>query len=564
MSSRRPEPGEWKRIVLRLAVTVVVVGAAYVGLAFYLGQHVPSGTSVAGVDIGGMTKQRASQTLRDALSSRASAPIKLQVVDDTVSLDPARAGLQLDVDRTLEGLTGVTYAPQQVWDHLTGGQQQPLKVHIDRARLESALQGAATKIDTAPRKGSVTFEDGRAVTTLPQAGRVLKVGPTADAISAAWPRRPQVTATVAVTEPEVSAAKIRAAAKAFAKPAMSGSLRVKVGKKAFSLTPAQLSRVLTMQPDGHGALKPRIDAEALLKTARDVAPGIEKDAVNATVRLVDGKPEVIPGSTGLRLKAPSLAKAVLPALTSKKRVATVDATTVQPRVTTKEAKDWGVKEVISEFHSRFPTGGEENDLRTHNIRTALGHLNGTLVEPGKQFSLLGILGETTKAKGYVRAGVISGGRLVLGWGGGISQVSTTVFNASYFAGVQLDEHTPHSYYIPRYPVGREATMWNPTIDNKWTNNTGHAILIQTYITGDEIVMKFWGTDVFSVSSHTGPRRNLVPPKHIVDHSAHCLTEYPMPGFDITVTRTVRRGGAVVDHNVFNTHYQPENQVTCAG
>lgn len=558
--------GVWGKVLLRLVVTLAVLGAAYVGLAYYLGGHVPSGTSVQGVDIGGMTEQRAAQTLQSALHDRATQPVTLKVVDDTVAIDPQRAGLRLDIPATLRGLTGVTYDPHLVWQHLTGqGEQEPLKVSVDGRALRHQLDQVARKVHTKVKEGSIAFNDGAVKVTLPRQGRALDVAETAQQIRGAWPRQAQITASVDVSQPKLSARQLKKAAHDLAAPAVSGPVTIRSGSHHTQLTPVQLGRLLTVERGADGTPELKLDGKQLLQQVRAQAPDMERQAVNATVRLVGGRPRVIPGHDGRQLQQDQLQRAVLKAVHgTKRRVATVGTKRVKPSVTTAQAKGWGINEVISSFRSRFPVGGEENDLRTHNIATALRHINGTVVKPGEQFSLIGILGETTKAKGYVKAGVIQNGRLVLGWGGGISQVSTTVFNTSWFAGVQLDEHTPHSYYIPRYPVGREATMWNPTIDNKWTNDTGHGILVQTYISGDEVVMKYWGTDVFTVETHTGPRRNIVPPKTIVDHDGQCLPEYPMEGFDITVTRTVRRGGQVVDHNVFHTHYIPENRVICAG
>ncbi|HET7304075.1 MAG TPA: VanW family protein [Segeticoccus sp.] len=563
--SARGEGFGWGKVALRLVVTLVVLGAAYVGLAYYLGSHVPSGTTVQGVDIGGMTEQRAADTLRSALSDRASEPVTLTVVDDTVDIDPERAGLSLDIPATLDGLTGVTFDPGLVWQHLTGsGEQQPLEVDVDDQALEQQLRRVARDVHTKAREGSIRFDDGRVVTTLPRQGRSLDVSRTAEQVAKTWPRQSQITASVEVTEPELSKQQLKKAVRHLAKPAVSGSVTVRSGKHHTRLTPTQLGRMLSVHRAKDGTPELRLDGTALAKQVRDQAPRMERDAVNATVRLVDGHPRVIPGRYGRQLRQGDLHDSVLKAVRrDHHRVARVGTHRVSPKVSTKDARKWGVDEVISSFRSQFPTAPSDA-ARTHNIRTALRHINGTLVKPGEQFSLIGILGKTTKAKGYVKAPVIEGGRLTYAYGGGISQVSTTVWNAAWFAGVQLDEHTAHSYYIPRYPAGREATMWVPTIDNKWTNDTGHAILIQTHTEGDEVVMKFWGTDVYTVKTHTGPRRNIVEPDTVVDHDGQCIPQYPMEGFDISVTRVVKRHGEVLDRHVFTTHYEPEDRVVCAG
>lgn len=563
MTRPPPGPGTWRRIALRLCVAVVVLGGAYVGLSVWLGSHVPANTTVAGVKIGGMSQQQAASTLTTELAQTASAPVTLQVEDDSVALDPKAAGLSLDLDRTLRGLSGRSYDPRDLWNRLTGGGPQPLRVHVDTTQLKAALHRAAASVDRPGREGAITFDAGTVKTVLPQQGRALDVPGTATAVAAAWPRQPEVKAVLTVTEPQMSVAAVTKADQTLARPAMSGPVIVTVGKSKVTLTPSRLAPLLTMKPDGKGGLGLVLDGPGVLKAVRAAAPGAEREPVDATIRLVGGSPEVIPAVNGLVIDPSFLTPSVTAALTSHSRTATAKLIPKVPAVTTKQAKDAGVKEAIATFTSTMP-GGPENDARTRNIVTALRHINGTLIMPGKQFSLLKTLGALTKAKGYVEAHVIESGRLANAMGGGISQVSTTVFNTSFFAGVQLDEHTTHTYYIPRYPVGREATLWIPTLDNKWTNTTDHAILIETHVTGQVISMTYWGTKQFTVKDSTGPRRKVTAAATIHDKSPDCIPQDAGEGFDITVTRTVSQGKKVVDHNVFNTHYAPSVHVICTG
>jgi vancomycin resistance protein YoaR len=214
--------------------------------------------------------------------------------------------------------------------------------------------------------------------------------------------------------------------------------------------------------------------------------------------------------------------------------------------------------VVSSFSTAFPV----NPPRTTNITIAARTLDGTLVKPGETFSLNGVLGQRTGAKGYQKAPVINGGRLETDYGGGVSQVSTTLFNAAFFAGVAIIEHTPHSFYISRYPEGREATVSWPGVDNKWRNDSGHAILIQTAVTGSDITVSFFGTKVWDIEAAKGPRRNVTQPRKITDNRPGCVPQTPTPGFDVTVTRIFKRAGAQVRTSQFTTHYIPEDDVTC--
>jgi vancomycin resistance protein YoaR len=231
---------------------------------------------------------------------------------------------------------------------------------------------------------------------------------------------------------------------------------------------------------------------------------------------------------------------------------------VQPRLTTAQAEKIKPKEVISTFSTQFPY----NPPRTENITIAARTLNGTFVAPGQTFSLNGVLGQRTAAKGYNSAPVIVNGRLTKDFGGGISQLSTTLFNAIFFSGARIEEHHPHSFYISRYPEGREATISWPDVDNRFTNDTGYGILIQAFVSGNSVTVTFHGTKVWDIEAAKGPRRNVVQPKNIVDDRPTCVPQTPTPGFDVTVTRIFKKAGKVVKTSSFNTHYIPEDNVRC--
>src|SRR6478609_1991695 len=110
-----------------MAVALAVLAAAYIGMAAFLGRHVPANASVAGIPIGGKSPADAEATLKRQFASQASAPVRLQVADRTVDVDPSAAGLSLDLDETLQGLSGFSLKPADVWNHLNGGDDEPLR-----------------------------------------------------------------------------------------------------------------------------------------------------------------------------------------------------------------------------------------------------------------------------------------------------------------------------------------------------------------------------------------------------------------------------------------------------
>ncbi len=198
----------------------------------------------------------------------------------------------------------------------------------------------------------------------------------------------------------------------------------------------------------------------------------------------------------------------------------------------------------------------------HNIKLASRIINGTYIKPGGQFSMNGILGERTAAKGYIEAGIIREGRAATSYGGGISQVSTTIFNAAFFSGMQLDAWTPHYYYISRYPEGREATISWPDLHNKFTNTTDGGVLIQIATTDSSITVTFWGTKKYDVTATKSARYDIVQPKKYSDPGPDCIDQSPVVGFKVDVGRIIKQGGKVVKTQKFTTNYRPEDDVTC--
>ncbi len=545
---------------LRLAIAVAVLAAGYLGMAWFLGRHIPANSTVAGVPVGGMSPDSAERTLRRALTVRESAKLTLKAGDKTFQIDPKSAGLSIDYSGTVDTLSGFSVNPADLWDKLTGGSDERLATTVDRPQLEAAVKGAEATLDTPVVQGAVTFPGGKVAVVKPRAGATLSVATTADEVAARWPSTSDITPRVDTVAPTVSAEEVDRAVAEFATPAVSGPVAVKVGAKSFRVAPAAFAPSLSMKADAAGTLAPVVDNAKLVAAVRRAASaaGLEAKARDAKITFQGTKAVVVPAAAGATLDEKSVVAAFVPALTDAGRTATVTTTVVQPGLTTAEAEKIKPREVISTFTTNFPY----NPPRTENITIAARTLNGTYVGPGEQFSLNAVLGQRTAAKGYNPAPVINNGRLTTDYGGGISQLSTTTFNAAFFSGVKIEQYLPHSFYISRYPEGREATISWPDVDQKWTNDTGYGILIQSGVSNGAVTVTFHGTKVWDVEAVKGPRRNVTQPRTIVDNKKGCVTQSPSPGFDVTVTRVFKKAGKTIKTSQFSTHYIPEDKVTC--
>lgn len=556
---------ERRSTVLRLLVALVVIGGAYAGLCIWSSKHVPSNVEVGGIKVGGMSPEQARAAIVRGSKPVLETPIVLSVPDtaEKFQVVPAKAGLAVDAARPLDGLVGFTLSPTTVWSKLTGSVSLPLPTRVDDRRLRAAVQALAAEVAVKPTEGAITFPEGRLTVDLPSPGRALDVAETTLALRQAFPDQTVAAAAVTPVEPAMSAERLQEIADGFPMTAMSGPVSLVSGASTVQLTPADFAPMVRMVPDGGAGLKPAWDEKKLtaLVSSKVTVPTKPPSNARWVFEANNGKPRLIPSVDGSAVDEPALTKQVIAAIGSDQRTVDVKLVPVKPAFTTQDAQAAGVTTMIVDFTSPFPP---EDTTRTQNLRVATRTINGTYVPPGGTFSLNGILGERTTAKGYADGTVILNGRLTRGTGGGVSQVSTVIYNLAYFAGVDFLEFRPHGFFIPRYPEGREATVYWRSIDNRWKNDTPYGMLLQTWVEGDVVRGRVWSTKTWDITSIKGPRSNVKPPKDLRDDSLTCYPQQPSPGFDVTVTRRWYRPGdpTLVKSEAVSTHYMPEDKITC--
>jgi vancomycin resistance protein YoaR len=179
-----------------------------------------------------------------------------------------------------------------------------------------------------------------------------------------------------------------------------------------------------------------------------------------------------------------------------------------PDRTTAEAKKMGINGVVSSYTTIY--SGDAN--RVHNVQLVANLIDNTLIAPGRTFSFNGTTGERNAAKGFLEAPVIINGELQTGLGGGVCQVSTTVFNTAYEAGLNVTARTNHALYISHYPQGRDATVNYPDTDLKFVNDTGHWLLLRTFVGSSSLTVNLYGSpQKRRVESEVAPLRTTGSP-----------------------------------------------------
>lgn len=522
---------------------------------------VPRGTVVAGIDVGGLSPAAAETELRSGLEPRTSAPVAVAAGDVSAELDPATAGLGLDWPATLEQAGS---QPLNPWTRLTSlfGERDVAPVTAtDTDALAAAVDALRGQTDRAAVEGTITFDGATPVPVQPVAGQAVDGPGAVDAVDAGWFGGSPVTLPVTTQPVTVTTDGVAAAMAAVAVPAVAGPLTVTGADGARAvLTPEQIGASLDFTPDGAGGLTPAVDTAGATTVLAPQLADTEAEAADATVRLAGGKPEVVPAADGTAIDWPTTLADPLAALASPSRTVAAVYTASPAAFTTEQAQALGITEVIGEF----TTGGFATASGV-NIRRVAEEVQGAVVKPGDTFSLNGYTGTRGTAQGYVESGIISNGRAGTAVGGGISQFATTLYNASYFAGMTDVEHKEHSYYISRYPEAREATVFEGSIDLRFKVPTTTGILIQTIGTSSNITVRIWGTKTVDVESIGGARTNPTSPNTVtLPAGPGCSRAGGAPGFTTSDTRVITDAatGAEISRTTRTVRYNPQPIVVC--
>ncbi|MTD52749.1 VanW family protein [Amycolatopsis pithecellobii] len=568
----RVEPPHKPRRALRragiIAGSVLGVLAALYAVDLLVSQgNVPRGVTVAGVDVGGLKRADAEERLRSQIEPRLVKPVSVRAGDVSATIDPARAGLSLDWASTLDQAGAQPTNPFTRLTSFFTTREVGVVTRADKPQLVNALQNLRSQTDRAPAEGAIRFEGATPVAVQPRAGQQLQIDDAAITILANWASGQPVTLPVHQTPVNVSAEAVQTALTQLAQPAVSGPVVVHGDGVNATLSPAAIAAALRFEPAPDGTLAMKVDNAKIVQVAGPQLKTTEKQGKDAQIVFAGGRPTVDPSVDGRGVDwNPTLEP--LPELLkhSDRRELTAKYVDMPAKVTTDQADQLGITEVIGEF----TTGGFAADSGV-NIRMVAQKVNGAIVKPGETFSLNGFTGPRGAAQGYVEAGVIENGAPGREVGGGISQFATTLYNASYFAGLKDAGHREHSYYISRYPAAREATVFqNPdgssVIDLKFTNDSPTGVAIQTIWTPSSITVKLWGTKRYNVESVPGERTNPVDPQPKPGPPQNCHASNGAPGFTTSNTRVLRdvATGQVVRSDKRTVHYNPQPKITCGG
>jgi vancomycin resistance protein YoaR len=350
--------------------------------------------------------------------------------------------------------------------------------------------------------------------------------------------------------------------------ALARPVRMKLGMASWWLPKRQLAAILQLPHDGTKKLS--VGGPGATRYLARLGRGIDKPARDASFQVLDsGRVVVSPARAGqVVAPRPTSRNILAAALSPSARTARVVLSYQQPDRTTAQARAMGITTRVGRYETIY--GGDPN--RIHNVQLVARLIDGKLIAPGATFSFNQATGARTADKGFREAPVIINGELTTGLGGGVCQVSTTVFNAAYEAGLPITARTNHALYISHYPQGRDATVNYPHVDLKFVNDTSRWLLLRTFVGSYSLTVDLFGPPLHRrVVSETRPLVETGPPplQRVPDSALFAgstiVEEYGEPSRSTSVRRRVFTGeGALLYDNTWYSSYRGEARVVHIG
>jgi vancomycin resistance protein YoaR len=561
--------------VLGAAAGALLIALLAVGVVFAGSTHrIAAGVTVAGLNVGGLEAERAEQKLAARARRLAAVPIAFQAGGRSWPIAPAQIALQVDwTDAVRQGLDkGDGAIPlrglKRVQLRLLGANVEPGATYEKRT-LDRRLASIARTVDVHGREAAIVMRNGEPIVVPGEAGRKLDRAAATRTIVGALSgfERSPVALPVVVDRPAVTRDALAPVADQV-RIALSAPVRFVYKGVHWSVPPAQIATFLKLPQDGQRQLG--IGGPPARRYFANLGKAVGRPPRELGFNVAaSGEATIIPSRRGRRLDVTATQRAFLAAaLSTTHRETALVVVAAEPQLSTEKAKSLGITGLVGGYTTFYR--GEPN--RIHNVQLVARLIDRHLIRPGSTFSFNKTTGDRNAAKGFLEAPVIINGELKNGLGGGVCQVSTTVFNAAYEGGLPVSERHNHALYIDHYPLGRDATVNYPDTDLKFVNDTGHWLLLETIIGSSSLTVRLFGTPVHRrVETQTSPLRVTGPPKvkKILDPKLYVgeqvVEELGSPSRSVSVRRLVYdKRGRLLYEGTWYSSYVSEPKVVRVG
>lgn len=544
------------------------------------------GVNVAGkINFSGRDVAEADRVLSDKTNRLAEQKIIINLREATsgglrtgrYEWPLSQLGISFNIDQTVENAYRVGRSGSIVNDlqseikALRSGFSVPLAFRVDETILKKNVLGVEKDWNNPPVDASFSLNEGQIVLNPSHAGVIVDSTQLAGMILAMVKDLEfEKDISLDLVTPSISTVdleKVRANLQTMITnaPTISGL------DHSWPLTPEQTLALIEFEKNAEGNVELKVDREKVTQLVAKLSSELNI-APRGQVIEISGSRAVkfVPQRNGYevdRFEATTLiSRALLQASPS-----VVVALPLRELPAPKTTNSYGIKDLLGEGKTNF-AGSIPG--RIHNIELASLRLNGILIPPGQTFSFNNSVGEVTAATGYDVAYIISEGRTVLGTGGGLCQVSSTLFRAALNAGLPIIKRTAHAYRVHYYepPVGFDATVYRPTVDFQFRNDTGNYVLVTNEINGEDLHFRLYGTSDSRQVEIKGPfiSREIAPPAPLYQDDftlplgKTVQVDWSAWGADAVFYRTVKRGGEVLQNDTFQSHYQPWQAVYLVG
>jgi vancomycin resistance protein YoaR len=569
----RPTRRGWTILAL-----LALLASSYTADAVASVGRVRAGVTAGSLQLGGKTKDQARIDLERRAELLVSEPIELFADDHKMTIQPTEIGFDPDVAGTLDDAVGVGRRGNflvRSWHRLRAlfaSTNVGWESTHDAKTAKLLVSEFASRIDTEGHEAGIEARGAKFVAVGAVPGRRLDHDRTVGAIVESlesWPRR-SMEVPVSVRHRRTTIDDAREAAKVANRWTRGPLMLVAPDSSRHSLPPEELAKMIDAVPRKRGGdwiLQTRFSPELVEGVLAEKMKPFEREAKSASFAVNGAVASVVAGQAGRRFDAKATAERLADtADRESNREMEAAFKDSEPELTTDEAKDLNITELVSSFTTNHPCCAP----RVSNIHKIADTVDGAIVKPGASFSLNGYVGPRTVEKGYVLAPMIFDGEFRDDVGGGVSQFATTMFNAIFFGGYRFNTYKAHSYYISRYPAGREATVSWPNPDLAFTNNSSAGVLIKAFYSSTSITVSFYGDkEGKTVTAEAGPRTNPTQPGEqrrtnpALPPGAERVMQGGGPGFDIVVMRIIRKDGDETSQRFF-TRYKAEPRIIEVG
>lgn len=592
--SSQSGPALLEQLLLALLAGLLIFGltvvAVFAGSRFWYAGRIFPGVSVYGIDVGGLTPAQAEARLIQQTPYPTAGKIVFRDMDKMWVATPGELGLLLDSQSSAEaafqfGRSG-SIADQvrgQLAAAANGQDLAPILI-IDQRAAFNYLEKIAKEINHATIDAALSLNGMEVVVTPGQVGREVDIDNSVKLVSLKLQMMNDsvIDLFVRETKPVILDASAEAE---LARKILSAQLTIDMpGAEAgqdgapWVLSQEQLAQMITIEKNttpGGERYQVGLREDLLRGLLEDIAPKLVRTPVNARFTFNDEikNLEVLaPASIGRQLDIEESIKVIQEKLRAGEHNAALTIIYTNPAVTDQmSGQDLGITELVHAETSYFRGSSAS---RVQNIKAAADKFHGLMIAPGETFSMASAIGDISLDNGFAEALIIVGGQTIKGVGGGVCQVSTTLFRGVFFAGFPIVQRYAHAYRVGYYEqtaagrnvnfAGLDATVFVPIVDFKFKNDTPNWLLMETYVNGYSLTWKFYSaSDGRRVEwDTTGPTNIVAPPEPIYRENPDLnlgeiiQVDWAAEGSDVSVNRTVYASdGSVYFADTVNTHYQ---------